>query len=103
MPPGPRGQGPPPRRADPGVPRGAGASRRGRAELRGSLAPGPAQRGLQAALRLPVRRVRPRARQGEHPARAVRAMRERARGGESARRRGGEEDLPPAPPGPRAL
>lgn len=67
--------------------------RTGRARVRGNVAHGPAQRGVQGAVRLPVRHLRPDVRQGEHPAAAVAT---------SARRRGGEEDRPPASPGPRA-
>lgn len=93
---GPRGQGPAEGHPDPGVARGAGASWPGRAGIRGSLARGPAQRGVQRAVRVPVRHLRPDERQGEHLAAAVRALPERARGGEGARHRGGEEDMPPA-------
>lgn len=96
MSPGPRGQGPPERHPDPGVARGAGRIRDGCAELRGSLAHGPTQRGVQGALRFPVCHLRPDERQGEHITAAVRALSERARGGEGARYRGGEEDMSPA-------
>lgn len=98
MSPGPRGQGPRERHFDPGVVRGAGSSRDGRPELRGSLAHGTAQRGVQGALRVPVRHLRPVERQGEHITSAVRALSERACGGDGAWHRGGEEDLPPAYP-----
>lgn len=100
---GPRGQGPAERHLDPGVQRGAGGRRLGRADLGGSRTNGTAQRGLQRALRVPVRHLRPDERQGQHITSSVRALPERARGGDGARHRRGEEDLPPASPRSGAL
>lgn len=102
MSPGPRGKGPPEWHFDPGVSRGAGTSRNGCAGPRGSLTHGSAQQRVQGAIWIPVRHLRKDERQGDHLTAAVRAPRERARGGESARHRGGEEDMPPASPRSRA-
>lgn len=102
MPPRPRGQGPPGRHLDPGIARGTDGSRDGRVDLGGSLARDPAQRGVQGAFRLPVCHLRPAQRQGHRFTATVRAPPERARGGEGARSRGGEEDMSPPAAGSRA-
>ncbi|KAG5854158.1 hypothetical protein ANANG_G00034650 [Anguilla anguilla] len=94
------GAGPPARDADARV---AGGAEPGRPDTAGPSRGGAhqrAQRAVQAALRLPLRHLRPRQRQTRHSAAAQPAPRQPARPRAPARRRGGEEDLSPAPAEP---